>query len=195
MATEYKLSYTAEDIDKKLGKIDDAILSVSQNLSEEQKIVARENIGVAPADAIVDQSPITEFYNGRENYDNFASCWEWRKYIDGTFYLYIYGSFGGDIIEFPLEMTESLPFDVFEFDECSYAFELYDDENDEVIYLDGDGLLADFYIGSACEEDDVGGNLLVLYADIADDLREYITEHGLNHVWAYCDITITGKWR
>jgi hypothetical protein len=47
MANEYKLSYTASDIDAKLGKIDTAILFEPQTLTDEQKAQARANIGAA----------------------------------------------------------------------------------------------------------------------------------------------------
>lgn len=46
MATEYKLSYTAQEIDEKLGKIDTAVLFEEQTLTDEQKAQARKNIGV-----------------------------------------------------------------------------------------------------------------------------------------------------
>lgn len=46
MANEYKLSYTASDIDVKLGKVDSAILFEPQTLTEEQKAQVRENIGI-----------------------------------------------------------------------------------------------------------------------------------------------------
>ena len=45
MATEYKLSYTAAEIDEKLGKIDNAVLFEKQTLTDEQKAQARKNIG------------------------------------------------------------------------------------------------------------------------------------------------------
>ena len=44
---EYKLSYTASEIDAKLGEIDNAILCTEQTLTEEQKSQARENIDAA----------------------------------------------------------------------------------------------------------------------------------------------------
>ena len=37
MENEYKLSYTAEQINEKLGKMDSAVLCTEQTLSEEQK--------------------------------------------------------------------------------------------------------------------------------------------------------------
>lgn len=51
MAYEYRLSYTAEDIDEKLGKIDNAVLYAEQALTDEQKAQARANIGAAAVGA------------------------------------------------------------------------------------------------------------------------------------------------
>jgi hypothetical protein len=47
MATEYQLSYTANEIDERLGKIDKAVLYTNQVLTDEQKAQARQNIGAA----------------------------------------------------------------------------------------------------------------------------------------------------
>ena len=47
MATEYKLSYTAQEIDEKLGKVDNSVLYVEQVLTEEQQAQARGNISAA----------------------------------------------------------------------------------------------------------------------------------------------------
>lgn len=47
MATEYQLSYTANEIDERLGKIDKAVLHTNQLLTDEQKAQARQNIGAA----------------------------------------------------------------------------------------------------------------------------------------------------
>lgn len=57
MAIEYKLSYTATEIDNKLGKIDSAVLITEQTLSDEQKARVRENIDAigAPQTAEVGQ--------------------------------------------------------------------------------------------------------------------------------------------
>ena len=46
MSNEYRLSYTAEEIDARLDKIDNVVLYTSQALTEEQKKQARLNIGV-----------------------------------------------------------------------------------------------------------------------------------------------------
>ena len=46
MADEYRLSYTAEEINNRLGKVKESILYTKQPLTEEQKAQARENIGV-----------------------------------------------------------------------------------------------------------------------------------------------------
>lgn len=50
MANEFRLSFTAEEIDEKLRKVDninDAVKFTSQTLTEEQKVIVRENIGAA----------------------------------------------------------------------------------------------------------------------------------------------------
>lgn len=52
MATEYKLSYTAEQIDERLGVAGNAVTYTPQTLSEEQKAQARENIGAIGSDDI-----------------------------------------------------------------------------------------------------------------------------------------------
>ncbi len=45
MATEYKLSYTAQEIDERLGEIDNIVKYTEQVIAEEQKEQARTNIG------------------------------------------------------------------------------------------------------------------------------------------------------
>lgn len=45
MADEYKLSFTAEEIDERLGRVGSTILHTSQDLTTEQQAQARENIG------------------------------------------------------------------------------------------------------------------------------------------------------
>ena len=47
MASVYKLSYTAKEIDDKLGEIDNAVKITAQTLTDEQKAQARANIGAA----------------------------------------------------------------------------------------------------------------------------------------------------
>lgn len=46
MAVEYQLSYTAREIDNRLGSIDKAVFFTEQNLTEAQKAQARKNIGI-----------------------------------------------------------------------------------------------------------------------------------------------------
>ena len=57
MATEYKLSYTAEEIDEKLSEIDNAVLYIGQELTDTQKEQARENIGAASVEQIASAIP------------------------------------------------------------------------------------------------------------------------------------------
>lgn len=52
MTTEYKLSYTASEIDKKLGVVDNALLYTEQILTEEQKAQVRENIGLGNMNSV-----------------------------------------------------------------------------------------------------------------------------------------------
>lgn len=52
MATEYKLSYTASEINSKLGKVDNTVCYTSQTLTDTQKSQARMNIGAASVDDI-----------------------------------------------------------------------------------------------------------------------------------------------
>ena len=47
MANEFKLSYTAKEIDDKLGEIDNVVKITAQTLTDEQKAQARANIGAA----------------------------------------------------------------------------------------------------------------------------------------------------
>lgn len=54
MANEYKLSYTAEEIDEKLGTIGNAVLYTAQELTDEQKAQARENIGAVDEEFVND---------------------------------------------------------------------------------------------------------------------------------------------
>lgn len=81
MANEYKLSYTASDIDAKLGKVDSAILFEPQTLTEEQKAQARANIG---AGALEDAPP--------KFVDSIDECTDTtREYVlpDGYIYRYM----------------------------------------------------------------------------------------------------------
>jgi hypothetical protein len=52
MADEYKLSYTAEQIDERLGKAGNAVLYTEQKLTDEQQAQARANIGAITKDDI-----------------------------------------------------------------------------------------------------------------------------------------------
>lgn len=54
MPKDYKLSYTAEQIDKRLGKVSETITFTSQDLSENQKLKARTNIGAISEDDLLD---------------------------------------------------------------------------------------------------------------------------------------------
>ena len=47
MENEHKLSYTAAEIEERLGKAGDAVLYTEQTLTDEQKAKARANIGAA----------------------------------------------------------------------------------------------------------------------------------------------------
>lgn len=60
---EYELSYTAQDIDKKLGEIDKAILYESQYLTEEQQIQARTNIGAVSMEEVEELLGIEEEFS------------------------------------------------------------------------------------------------------------------------------------
>jgi len=63
MANEYKLSYTAEEIDERLTKVGEAILHTAQELTAEQKAQARANIGAADAETV---SQIAEKTSGEK---------------------------------------------------------------------------------------------------------------------------------
>lgn len=52
MATEYKLSYTGQEINNKLSKVDEAVRYTSQTLTAAQKAQVRENIGAMGEEAI-----------------------------------------------------------------------------------------------------------------------------------------------
>ena len=58
MSQEYVLSYTAEQIDEKLGKVDTALLFAKQTLTEGQKTQARNNIGVPSKTDVEDATSI-----------------------------------------------------------------------------------------------------------------------------------------
>ena len=73
MGNEHKLSYTAAEIDERLGKAGDAVLYIEQTLSPEQQAQARSNIGVSSDIDIVEQAvaatpkpgdPVANVYNG-----------------------------------------------------------------------------------------------------------------------------------
>lgn len=70
MAVEYKLSYTAEDIDERLRKAGNAILSEQQKLSEAQKAQARGNIDAVSADDV--KNIVTEALNSITNAEEVA---------------------------------------------------------------------------------------------------------------------------
>lgn len=85
MATEYKLSYTAQEIDEKLGKIDTAVLFEAQNLTEEQKAQVRENIGIVLAedDGGSSSTDISYTYDG----DNESDAHTWVTVSNGARHL------------------------------------------------------------------------------------------------------------
>lgn len=57
---EYQLSYTASEIDTKLGEIDNAVKYTEQTLTNEQKLQVRENIDAAsPSDIPTKTSDLT----------------------------------------------------------------------------------------------------------------------------------------
>ena len=79
--SEFSLSYTAEDINERLGMAGNAVLYIAQNLTEDQKIQARANIG---AGSIEDSQP--KFVN------NISECVDTnRSYVlpDGYIYRYM----------------------------------------------------------------------------------------------------------
>lgn len=55
MATEYRLSYTAEEIDEKLGAVENVVLCTEQDLTKEQKTQVRVNIGAAASTDATDE--------------------------------------------------------------------------------------------------------------------------------------------
>lgn len=59
---EYKLSYTAVEIDEKLGKVDEAVLYTPQDLNEDQKAQTRENIGATTIDEVFEATDV-QFYS------------------------------------------------------------------------------------------------------------------------------------
>lgn len=59
MATEYKLSYTATEIDKRLGTVANVVLYTAQNLTDEQKAQVRKNIGALPDTTVIPTVPST----------------------------------------------------------------------------------------------------------------------------------------
>ena len=64
MAGEYTLSYTAEQINERLGKAGNAVLFTSQTLTDEQKAQARDNIGAVSS---VDFAAIATIGTNPEN--------------------------------------------------------------------------------------------------------------------------------
>lgn len=80
MATEYKLSYTASEINSKLGKIDSALLYAPQTLTAEQQEQARANLGIVGEEQY-------EFVDSVEDIP--ANADTSKKYvIDGYIYTY-----------------------------------------------------------------------------------------------------------
>lgn len=61
MATEYKLSYTASEIDERLGVIDNTILCTPQSLTDKQQAQTRENIGAANASYFIQEKSVNLF--------------------------------------------------------------------------------------------------------------------------------------
>lgn len=83
---EYKLSYTAKEIDKKLGKVDSAILFESQTLTNAQKEQVKENIGALDEiyvgnDSMPDGATIQILMDGSD--EEQALIDELKDYIDG----------------------------------------------------------------------------------------------------------------
>lgn len=82
MANEYQLSYTANDIDNRLGMAGNAILYTEQNLTEEQKAQARANIGAISKD---EENIVTEeveyTYDGNVNDENDVWVYNYPKTV------------------------------------------------------------------------------------------------------------------
>lgn len=60
---EYKLSYTASDIDARLGEIDNVIKHTQQDLTEEQQAQARDNIGAVSLEEVEELLGIEEEFS------------------------------------------------------------------------------------------------------------------------------------
>lgn len=81
MAEEFRLSHTANEIDRRLNMMDNAILFTEQSLTEEQKAQARINIGIMPKGESEETPTIEEatyVYDG--NMDNEDAVWVYNYY-------------------------------------------------------------------------------------------------------------------
>ena len=81
MAEEFRLSYPANEIDRRLNMMNNAILFTEQSLTEEQKAQARINIGITSKDNSEETPTIEEvtyIYNG--NMDNEEDVWVYNHY-------------------------------------------------------------------------------------------------------------------
>ena len=73
MSKEYKLSFTAEEIDERLDKAGNAVLFVPQELTEAKKVQAKENIGASNFYHDLGQCGVMQF-EGNAEYEWTAYC-------------------------------------------------------------------------------------------------------------------------
>lgn len=218
MATEYKLSYTAEDIDKKLGKIDNTVLYTEQTLTEEQKTQARMNIDAPSAEelddlrgglgecvryedfanAVVDALHFYPECSGEENelYDDGY----YEKYLDGTFMCFMTSEIGYDIsIDYEQDLgkynIDGIPVAGILSYEVSQPFDFYGIEYSYGFYFpytDKDtDFLSTMLMHIECTE--YGTILVGVYAtqETFDGMRGAEVES----MPFFIDTTITGTWR
>lgn len=132
MTTEYKLSYTAQEIDERLGQIDDVVVCTSQSLTPEQQAQSRENIGAfAKSDVsqttgdsevvVMSQKATTKIIEGIPH----NLKWDMGFVLGavsstGNFNAAGSGIATKDILSYPFEVEISTDFSVYELFICYY---------------------------------------------------------------------------
>lgn len=144
----------------------------------------------APAKAIIETSPWNELFCMDEGNNIFPYGWEWKKYIDGTFWLqgWVTISIG----------EEELCYE----DYCNMPFDLYSVSiSDYVIYEPEDAIecFDDMEIGVYGPDAEFQEylNELTIHASISREKFDEFLDIMGDEAFVGCDmeITLTGRWR
>ena len=158
----------------------------------------------APADAIVETSPLDEWYGYRNIIDDrpyIFECWKWERRIDGTFsmrgvfsMLIYYPESEDDGYAYDIMYgNEIMPFNVYDITSSSVGFTNMDDtENIAEVFN-----TLDFDIHSVYSGELDGGSFTDLFVNVfaSDETYEKMRDREMLEACALVTINVTGKWR